>query len=134
MRFEEMDRRELDRRNAEFPEKNDILLVVGRREKIEVKLRAKRGEFAVRLRRELELAEHLDLRFAAIRVAQLVGGLGSVGARNAFGLESLEFHGVRPAFLRGMHEPARKFRRAIMVHAGLGDDVAAFLPGKFQRR
>ena len=70
--------------------------------------------------------EHRQLRLACVGVRLLVSSLGRGGSDESRGLESLELHRVRACRVRGVHQLARKIERAVVVHAGLGDDEARF--------
>ena len=65
-------------------------------------------ELAMRVGRQLELLEHVELRFAGVGVAGLIVRLDGVLGDELVGLERLELDGVGPRLGGGVDEPGAR--------------------------
>ena len=74
---------------------------------------------------EFEFAQHLDLRLAAVGIAELIVGLRRTRLGDPFSLEGLELDSVGSCFLRRNDQPPCEVERTIMIHASLSDNVGA---------
>ena len=72
--------------------------------------------------RELQLSDHVELRFLRTRAFLLIFGFPGSAAHHHLRAKSLEFYGIRPGARRHVHELDRAFEGAIVVDAGFGDD------------
>src|SRR6185436_4283903 len=96
--------------------------VEGRREEGDTALPRARQQRAMIGLRQLELAHHLELAFRRPGARNLVLRLGRLAADHLAGAEGLELVHVGAGRGGGVDHRERALERAVMVHAGFGDD------------
>jgi len=116
----------LKRRTPRLREKVGGLFIEGRGEEFEAALLAAFEQFAVRLQRQLEALQHVELALLRAARALLVRGLARVAADQARGAEGLKLHRIRarrrrPHRRAGARDPGRRCG----FTPGFGNDVAA---------
>ena len=114
-------RPDLERGHAEAVQQVGGGIIERRREELDPPLVCPALEPAPGLRRQGEPGQHLALAGAGLAGAALVFGRRGAGRGQGRRIEGLELHGVRADGRRGVDQPRRHHRVAVVVHARLGD-------------
>src|SRR5690606_8388526 len=123
---------DLETLEAHLRKEVDRRLVERAREELDTRLIAPLSESHVVGRAQLQARQHRPLRAVFAHVVLLVLRPPGRSGRQVLGPERLELDGVRTGIPRGGDELEGLRERAVVVHAGLGDDVRTIhaFPGR----
>lgn len=121
-KIDHLTRGDFEKRDLHRVELRRAFLVEWRGEKEDAALRAMGLDLPQRLRRQLQPADHFEMRLLAAGRRRLILRLGCGRADEALRFESLKLHRIRTGICSSVHEAERQLGAAVVVHASLGND------------